>query len=95
MNIIYLGVVRRSLGTVTNANGSITTTTVTEAKEETRKMSIVYKIFYMMANMGGLYTILMFTIGVFLRPVINKMFNYDLVNDTHETNRKGLSKLKL
>ena len=95
MNIIYLGVVRRALGIVTNADGTITTTTVTEAKEETRRMSIVYKIFYMMANMGGLYTILMFIIGILMRPVINKMFNYDLVNDIHETNRKGLSKLNL
>uniref|UniRef100_A0A7S3NYD0 Uncharacterized protein n=1 Tax=Euplotes crassus TaxID=5936 RepID=A0A7S3NYD0_EUPCR len=81
----------RNLNTVTNADGTTTTTTTSKTKVETREMAIYYKILYMVSNMGGLYSFLMLIAGLLIRPLINRMFEIDIVNDAHLANQKGLS----
>ena len=76
-----------------NTGSVVTNTTVTKGDKETEKMSIIYQIFYMMANMGGLYTMLMFLIGLAYRPVVNKLFSHDVINEAHLSNKKALSEL--
>ena len=76
--------------TVTNADGTISEITTAEGLEETKKMSIIYKVFYAMANMGGLYTMLMFIFGIFVRPIISKIFNHEVMNEAHIANTKAL-----
>lgn len=82
---------RRNMATYTNADGTTTTNTTVKAKEETKEMAIYYRIFFTISNMGGLYAFLMLIAGIFMRPILNGMFNVDIVNDAHQANQKGLS----
>lgn len=58
--------------------------------EETEKMSIIFVIFYFLSNLGGLYTFCILIIGIFLRPVIDKIFMHEIVNDYNKGNKEIL-----
>lgn len=64
------------------------TTVTTTSTEETEKMSIIFVLFYFLSNLGGLYTFCILIIGVFLRPVIDKMFMHEIVNDYNKGSKQ-------
>lgn len=51
---------------------------------------MIFHAFYTMANMGGVYAILMFLLGMCLRPIFNMILMRDVVNSTHATNLKAI-----
>jgi len=81
--------------TVTNPDGTISEITKTTSKESTKKMSIPYRIFFIMANMGGIYAILMLVSVVLIKPLLNKIFMEEMANDAKEANLKGIGKLEI
>ena len=44
-------------------------------------MSLLYTILYTMANMGGLATILLLLCGLFIRFIVNKIFQVEIMNE--------------
>jgi len=72
----------------TRRNLENTTSSVTETREEEKKMSIIYSIFYMMSNIGGLYLFLIFIMGTFLRPIVNKIFYIEALDEIYQANQK-------
>jgi hypothetical protein len=71
----------------TNADGTTTETTTTLDEQDTKTMSIIYLTLYTLADLGGLYTFLVIIVGLFLRPIIDKMFHHDMVNLSIKTNK--------
>ena len=70
-----------------------TTTTSGTVKEET-KVPVIYEVFYVYANLGGLYVFCLFVVGFFLRPIVDKMFMHETVNAVHRLNKQEIAKLK-
>jgi hypothetical protein len=81
--------VRRRMETTTNSDGTLSTITVTAGKEE-KEMSMIFAAFYVIANLGGFYTFLMFLFGFFMKPAIDKMFMHEIVNATHHANKQAI-----
>jgi hypothetical protein len=71
----------------TNADGKTTETTTTLYEKVTKKMSIIYLTLYTLANLEGLYTFLVIIVGLFLRPIIDKIFHHDIINLSIKTNK--------
>lgn len=82
---------RRRMETTTNSDGTLSTITVTAGKEE-KEMNIIFAAFYVIANLGGFYTFLMFLFGFFMKPAIDKMFMHEIVNATHLANKQAIGK---
>ena len=72
-----------------NLNSS--TVNMTNEIQETSKMSLTYQLLYILSNLGGLYTFLIFAIGTFLRPIVNKIFTFELLNHNHLVYKQVLS----
>ena len=76
----------RMLSEYEGTKSTITTTTT----DETEKMSIIFFLFHSLANLGGFYTFCIIIVGIFLRPVLDKIFMHEIVNDYNEGNRGHL-----
>lgn len=64
-------------------------------EEGNSKMSLTYRIFFTISNLGGLYTLLILGIGTLLRPVIDKIFIHEAINYNHIENKRVISNNQL
>ena len=59
--------------------------------KEIKEMSTIYKWFYTIANMGGLYAIIIFILGSCLRPIADKIFIHNVINEYTSDSTKAKS----
>jgi hypothetical protein len=78
----------RMLSVAVGTKSTVTTTTT----DETEKMSVIFFIFHSLANLGGFYTFCIIIVGIFLRPVLDKIFMHEIINDYNEGHRGHLGK---
>ncbi|CAI2371403.1 unnamed protein product [Moneuplotes crassus] len=57
-------------------------------------MTIIYTIFFILAQLGGLYAILTLLFGLCIRPINEKCFEHECVNSLHKANKIELEKLR-
>lgn len=57
-------------------------------------MSSIYMFFYTISQLGGFYAFFIVTIGILLRPVVDKLFQHEAVNSLHLANKVEFNKLK-
>lgn len=50
--------------------------------------------FYTISQLGGFYAFFIVTIGILLRPVVDKLFQHEAVNSLHLANKVEFNKLK-
>ena len=82
----------RNLAIVRNEDGTTSEFLSEKTEGDQQKMSLVFEIFYTISNLGGLYAMLMFVVGLVLRPIVNKFFNYEIINETKASQRKAIGK---
>jgi hypothetical protein len=70
------------------------TTTVTE-KKETEKMSAPLLIFYILSQLGGLYSFLLLIVGFFIYPFVTRALTNDTIIELNEANEREIKKLNL
>jgi hypothetical protein len=84
-----LEIIEDPLRMLSDYEGTTSTITITTT-DETEKMSIIFFLFHSLANIGGFYTFCIIIVGIFLRPVFDKIFMHEIVNDYNEGNRGHL-----
>lgn len=66
----------------------------TSEKSKEKDMSSIYMFFYTISQLGGFYAFFIVTIGILLRPVVDKLFQHEAVNSLHLANKVEFNKLK-
>ena len=59
---------------------NLNTTSTTIEEEIKKEMNLKYKIFNLMSNLGGFYIVWFVVVGIILRPIYEKMIDFQLVN---------------
>jgi hypothetical protein len=68
--------------------------TTTTEEENGEKMPIIYVIFYVFSQLGGLYALFVLVLGFIMRPIVERMFYYDVVKSVQMANKLEMLKLK-
>jgi hypothetical protein len=66
-----------------SASRNLASKTIEETNEEKDK-SMIYAILYVASQMGGFYIIMMTVFGLFIIPIVRKIFLHESVNDLNE-----------
>lgn len=57
-------------------------------------MPVIYVIFYVLSQIGGLYALFVLVLGFIMRPIVERMFYYDVVKSVQMANKLEVMKLK-
>ena len=89
VSLQYLNVIYSSIAPSRNLNSG---TSSSNTENEDNGMSFIHKIFYMMANMGGLYTFLIFVGGSLFRWIFDTIYIHNVLSRNNKYNREIISK---
>lgn len=57
-------------------------------------MTFIYWVFFILAQLGGFYALLLLIAGCFVKPAAAKCFEHECVNSIHMANKVELAKIR-
>lgn len=87
-------VIIRNLETVENSDGTQTTTETNGNTKQTKEMNMIGQFFFLISNLGGLYTFIFLVVGLFLRPMVDKIIAHHGLNAALEKYSNDISEIE-